>query len=96
VGNNAVALKLETGFSKNAIEALSQIKQEPDWVRARRLEAWHLYEETPLPASNDELWRRTSLKDLKFDAVIPFALEGASSRSPLQALPEKFSKSPTI
>ena len=73
MANNAATLKMETGFSKNAVERLSQIKNEPEWIRARRLEAWHLYEETPMPASNDELWRRTSLKDLKFDGVIPFA-----------------------
>ena len=79
---------METGFSKNAVETLSQIKREPAWIRARRLEAWHLYEETPMPASNDELWRRTSLKDLKFDGVIPFTpIENAN---PVNALPAKF------
>ncbi|MCI0477046.1 MAG: hypothetical protein L0Y55_12425, partial [Anaerolineales bacterium] len=82
--NDVATLKLETGFSKNAIENLSAIKHEPDWVRARRLEAWHLYEETPMPAPNDELWRRTSLKNLKFDDVIPFAAGGAAP------LPAKF------
>jgi Fe-S cluster assembly protein SufD len=89
VANNAATLKLETGFSKNAIETLSRIKNEPDWVRARRLEAWHLYEETPLPAPNDELWRRTSLADLKLDAAIPFVLtEGKGDV--FAALPAKF------
>jgi Fe-S cluster assembly protein SufD len=67
-----VVTSLALGFSKDALEALSALKNEPEWLRARRREAWHLYEETPLPAPNDELWRRTSLKDLKFDAVIPF------------------------
>ena len=93
MANNVATLKLETGFSKNAIETLSAIKNEPDWMRARRLEAWHLYEETPMSAPNDELWRRTSLKDLKFDDVIPFALGnfagGATPPLP-SALPLKF------
>ncbi len=88
MANNAATLKLETGFSKNAIETLSQIKNEPDWVHARRLEAWHLYEETPMPASNDELWRRTSLKDLNLDSVTPFA--PAEKKDALAALPTKF------
>jgi Fe-S cluster assembly protein SufD len=86
--NNVATLKLETGFSKNAIEALSKFKHEPDWARARRLEAWHLYEETPMPASNDELWRRTSVKDLKFDNVVPFAPN--ESVNALEVLPAKF------
>ncbi len=87
MANNAATLELETGFSKNAIDALSQLKNEPDWVHARRLEAWHLYEETPLPAPNDELWRRTSLADLKLDAAIAFvpAMNGTTP-----SLPEKF------
>lgn len=64
--------KTLTGFSKQAIEALSRANQEPEWMLARRLEAWHVYEETPFPAANDELWRRTSLKDLNLDTVVPF------------------------
>lgn len=71
MANNAATVQLATGFSRDALEYLLTSKNEPDWLRARRREAWHLYEETPLPASNDELWRRTSLKDLKFDAVVP-------------------------
>lgn len=87
MANDVATLKLETGFSKNAIETLSTIKHEPDWMRARRLEAWHLYEETPMPAPNDELWRRTSLKDLRLDGVIPFARDASSGAL---TLPPKF------
>ncbi len=78
-----------TGFSRQALEELSKQKNEPAWMRARRLEAWHLYEETPMPAANDELWRRTKLDDLKLDAAMPFAaLDG--TRNANNALPEKF------
>jgi len=67
-----IETKTLTGFSKNAIEALSRANGEPAWMLARRLEAWHVYEETPFPASNDELWRRTSLRDLNLESVVPF------------------------
>lgn len=78
----------QTGFSKQNIEALSDLKREPDWMRAMRLDAWHVYEETPLPAENDELWRRTSLKELKFDTVVPFSpLPQGDSRT---ALPDEY------
>ena len=80
--------KTITGFSKAALEALARGNNEPEWMLARRLEAWHVYEETPLPASNDELWRRTSLQDLNLDAVVPFAA-AESGWSPAQ-LPEEF------
>ncbi len=59
-------------LSKVAIEEMSRAKKEPDWVLARRLDAWHMFEETPTPAGNDELWRRTGLKDLSFDELVPF------------------------
>lgn len=77
----------QVGFSKQNIEALSQLKHEPDWMRARRMEAWHVYEDTPFPADNDELWRRTSLQDLNLDTVIPFS---ESQTWTPQALPEEY------
>ncbi|MCL5950951.1 MAG: Fe-S cluster assembly protein SufD [Chloroflexi bacterium] len=80
--------QVQAGFSRNAIELLSQSKQEPEWVRARRLEAWHLYEETPMPPPTDELWRRTPLQDLNLASVVPYAppLIGGDI---LRALPPK-------
>lgn len=80
--------KTLTGFTKQAIEALSRANGEPDWMLARRFEAWHVYEETPFPAANDELWRRTSLNDLKLEAAVPFQAADAAW-SPSQ-LPTEF------
>jgi Fe-S cluster assembly protein SufD len=90
VVDNVVELKrIGTGFSKDAIETISRLKQEPDWLRARRLEAWHLYEETPMPAANDELWRRTPVSALKLDSVIPF-LPAGEKQNRLADLPQRF------
>lgn len=55
----------------------------------KRLEAWHLYEETPMPAPNDELWRRTSLATLDTESVVPFS-PVANARAAITALPKKF------
>ena len=87
--DKAATLNTKTGLTKDGIEALSRAKNEPAWMLAYRLEAWHLYEETPGPAANDELWRRTTLKDLDLESVVPFA-SGGDSRDALNALPEKF------
>ena len=88
--DNVATLKhITTGFSKETIETLSRLKQEPDWLRARRLEAWHLYEETPLPAPNDELWRRTRVDGLKIDKWLPFVAPTPPAQA-LAALPDKF------
>lgn len=60
------------GFSREAVEALSRAKGEPTWVREARLAAWEVYERLPLPSPRDEEWRRTSIRQLKLDAVAPF------------------------
>jgi Fe-S cluster assembly protein SufD len=84
-----VDVKIQSGLSKSSIETLSELKGEPDWMRALRLEAWHVYEETPLPADNDELWRRTSLKELKLETVVPFSDAHAGDSSPT-SLPDEY------
>lgn len=90
MGNNVATLyKIGSGFTKNAIDTLSTLKQEPEWLRARRLEAWHLYEETPLPPANDELWRRTPANGLQLDSAIPF-LPSETGQDLQSRLPEKF------
>lgn len=78
-----------TGFSKQNIEALSAANGEPAWMLAKRLEAWHVYEETPFPARNDELWRRTALDKLQLDNVIPFSLPSDEDWSPAR-LPDEY------
>jgi Fe-S cluster assembly protein SufD len=43
---------------------------EPKWLRERRLHAWRIYEETPMPTTRLEEWRYTDLqKKLKLEAL---------------------------
>jgi len=51
---------LLSGFSRSAVEELSRRKGEPDWMLARRLQAWEVYERTPPP-----LGRRGDLGTLR-------------------------------
>jgi Fe-S cluster assembly protein SufD len=69
-----------TGFSREAVEALSRAKNEPTWLRDWRLAAWETYERLPMPARTDEEWRRTDFRALKFDRLAPFA--GVGERAP--------------
>jgi len=62
-----------TGFSREAVEELSRSKGEPSWVLEARLAAWDTYEQLPFPQRTDEEWRRTDLKGLKLDRLVPFA-----------------------
>jgi len=62
------------GFTREGVLALSEMKNEPDWLRQRRLEAWEVFERTPWPdIRRDEEWRRTDISGLRLDQITPFA-----------------------
>jgi Fe-S cluster assembly protein SufD len=65
-----------TGFTKEAVEQLSAALNEPAWMLEFRLTAWAVYENTPMPTTQDEAWRRTDIRRLKLDQIGP-ALNGA-------------------
>ena len=53
-------------FSLAHVEALSSANNEPDWLRARRLEAWEQYQDMPMPYMEEE-WRRTDYRHIRWD-----------------------------
>jgi Fe-S cluster assembly protein SufD len=57
------------GFSEDAMTELIHRRVEPDWMRERRLDAWKIYQEIPMPTQRDEEWRRTSLRDIHLEDV---------------------------
>lgn len=65
-------------FSREAVEQLSAYLNEPDWMRAWRLQAWDIYAQTPMPTTSDEAWRRTDLRRLKLDVIGP-SVNGAAT-----------------
>lgn len=75
------------GFSRAAVDELSHRRQEPDWLRQKRVEAWEAFEQIPMPKRTDEEWRRTDLRLLPIDDVLPFAEQAdrLTSRADLPA-----------
>lgn len=75
------------GFSRQSLERLLA-DTEPDWLRDWRLQAWHVFEETPWPNSRtDEEWRRTNVMgSIRFDRYRPGAVAG-DARLALTELP---------
>ncbi|MCO5176831.1 MAG: hypothetical protein M9890_07680 [Thermomicrobiales bacterium] len=75
------------GFSREAVDELSHRRQEPDWLRQKRIEAWEAFEQIPMPKRTDEEWRRTDLRLLPIDEVLPFAdqADRLTSRADLPA-----------
>jgi len=61
------------GISQETWQELVWAKDEPEWVLALRQEAWETYQATPLPTLKDEDWRRTDIRELDLDNVLPFA-----------------------
>jgi len=58
-------------FTREGVIALSKSKGEPAWALDQRLAAWETFESLPMPARNDEEWRRTDLRRLKLDRFAP-------------------------
>src|SRR2546423_1125626 len=60
-------------FTKSAVEELSALHGEPDWLRARRLASFGIYEGLALPdTKRQEDWRQVDLKGLDLEAYAPF------------------------
>jgi len=60
-------------FSRSAVEELSALHREPDWLRARRLQCFGIYEGLPVPdTKRQEDWRNVDLKGLDLEAYAPF------------------------
>ncbi len=79
-------------FSRSDVDALSAGLNEPDWMREKRQIAWSIFEETPMPTTSDEDWRRTSLRKIKWNKFNPTRrsslLNAGDSCKALTELPE--------
>lgn len=60
-------------FTKAAVEELSALHGEPDWLRARRLEAFRVFDGMSLPdTKRNEDWKQVDLKALNLETYAPF------------------------
>lgn len=61
------------GVSAETVKALSALKNEPGWLREKRLKAWRAFEEIPMPTLRDEAWRYTDISDVRIEDFVPYA-----------------------
>ena len=61
------------GISAEVVEALSDFKNEPDWLKEKRLGAWRMFESMPMPTLRDEAWRYTDISDVSIEDFTPYA-----------------------
>ncbi len=52
-----------------AVDMLSDLYNEPDWMRSARREAWAHYTSMDLPHEKEEAWRRTDLRAYPLDSL---------------------------
>src|SRR2546421_6595775 len=73
-------------FSRSAVEERSSLHGEPDWLRARRLTSFGIYEGLAVPdTKRQEDWRQVDLKGLDLEAYAPFQQpNGTGPAGPLE------------
>src|SRR5947209_2563687 len=76
------------GFTKESVNELVSRRAEPEWLRERRLAAWTLYSDMPMPSREDEEWRRTDLRGLHLDDVESLDSTAVTPMSAGTLLPE--------
>lgn len=54
-------------YTKADVEALSKANNEPQWLLDNRLASWDIYDNLPMPTTNDEDWRRTDYRSIHWD-----------------------------
>ncbi len=72
-----------TIFSKERFEVFAAAQNDPRWLADKRAAAWSVFEDTPMPTTHDEPWRRTSLKRIHWR---DFSLDVAPSLARVNAV----------
>ena len=71
------------GFTREALERLSALRDEPAWLHTRRLESFEVYDRTPMPDTRrDADWRQVDLKGLDLEAFEAFQQPDGSAALP--------------
>ncbi len=59
------------GFTEAAFESFLKTRDEPEWLRDRRREAFEIFKAKAWPSARDEEWRRTDIRALKLGNFAP-------------------------
>src|SRR5437868_3942889 len=74
------------GFTRAAVEELSALHGEPEWLRARRLQSFGVFEGLALPdTKRQQDWRQVDLKGFDLDAYAPFQQPNGAAPTPAPA-----------
>ncbi|MBN1221502.1 MAG: Fe-S cluster assembly protein SufD [Anaerolineae bacterium] len=81
-------LLVSGAFSLSDVEAISSQSDEPDWLREMRRVSWSVFEDTPMPTTSDEAWRRTDLRKVKWEKFQLARVSSVAQADTLAGLPQ--------
>jgi Fe-S cluster assembly protein SufD len=70
LGRREVLKEAVVPLTGDDVDALSVRLGDPDWLAKKRAEAWVTAVSLPMPTVNDEAWRRTDIRSLRWDEVM--------------------------
>ena len=70
MGRREVVKEAAIPLTRADVSALSERLGDPDWLREQRSDAWALAETLPMPSVNEEAWRRTDVRGLRWAEVM--------------------------
>src|SRR5437588_6325579 len=73
-----------TGLSEQTIHFISDVKEEPDWIRDFRLRALKVFQEKPLPTH----WASKDLENIDFDKIRYYLADGKKASRSWDDVPE--------
>src|ERR1700693_6107377 len=88
-----MANNFPAGCSRVAVEELSRLKGEPEWMLQKRLQAWDSYEQTPFPLGRrGDLGTRRIFSNFKFQQLTPY-VPASSSEDAINRVPTHIAQS---
>ncbi len=75
-------------FTGESVARISSLQNEPPWMLEKRIQAFQVFEQLPLPKTNSESWRRTDIRGLDLEQ---FQLVTSNKSQPNGKSPEFFS-----
>ncbi|MCY3836324.1 MAG: Fe-S cluster assembly protein SufD [Anaerolineaceae bacterium] len=74
--------------SEEDLRQLSARNNEPAWLLNHRLESWEIYESLPMPTLQDEEWRRTDYRHIRWEEAGPLATQNGA-RPAIDVIPKE-------
>ena len=74
-----------TGLSERTIDYISDVKEDPDWIREFRMDAYRRFVEKPMPTH----WASHELDNIVFDNIRYYLSQGTAPKRSWDEVPER-------